>query len=242
MVRMHRIVVLALALALLLPASAWAGTVREYQLQYAPVGEGAGSLLIVSALVDPQVQLPVAVTIPVPAGSEVLWAGEVLGGSLSEDPMRDVTVERVGDMDVYTMTIEQVYTAQLEVELDPPTISGNRVTSSLTWTNPGEEVLVTGAVVAEADARNPKFTPETTGEPETNSRGETLHPLTGARVAEGARYVITAEWKRSGASAAGSSAVLPILLGVLVLAVTALVIVLARERTRARRSVETSVD
>lgn len=243
MARIRRLSPLVLALALLLPASAQAATAREYQLQFAPMGEGAQSLLIVSALLDPQTPLPATVTIPAPPGAVLLWSGEILGGDPAADPAREVTVERVGDMDVYTMTLEQTYTAQLELQLGQATVSGSSVESSLSWTNPGEEVLVTASVVAEPGATDVKTEPAIAGAVQTNNIGETLHPLTGRRVAEGDAYVVTVEWKRSDGTAGGASSnVLPILLGALVVAVLALVVAIARERTRARRAAaDTSV-
>lgn len=236
MVRTHRLLVIVLALTLLLPASAFAATVREYQLQYSPVGDPAGALMIVSALADPQVPLPATVTVPVPAGATLLWAGEVLGGDPSADPVRQTTVERVGDMDVYTLTLEQSYTAQLEIQLPLPETSASGVKASVVWTNPGDEVLVTGSVVVESGATDVVLTPEVAGATQTNDIGETLYPLAGERVATDGQYEITAEWSRGGAQSGDDSLLLPILLGVLVVALLALVVVVVRERTRARRA------
>lgn len=72
MIRIRPVLAIALALALLLPASAMAGTVREYQLQYEPTGDVDGALMIVSALVDPQLSLPVTISVPAPHGSTLL--------------------------------------------------------------------------------------------------------------------------------------------------------------------------
>ena len=65
-----------------------------------------------------------------------------------------------------------------------------------------------------------------------------LHPLAGVQLASGDSYEIAVEWTRAGSAAAtdGSSPVLPILLGLLVAAIVALVVVIVRERTRARRA------
>ncbi len=238
MIRIRHTIALALALALLLPASAMAGAVREYQLQYEPTGDPAGALMIVSALVNPQTPLPVTITVPVPKGATLLWAGEVLGGAPADDPVRTTTVEQVGDMDVYTLTVEQSYTAQLEIQLPAPSASGNTMKSSVVWTNPGEDVLVTSSVILEAGASEVKTTPELSGTVQTNDAGAMLHPLAGVQLASGDSYEIAVEWTRAGSATAtgGSSPVLPILLGLLVVAIVALVVVIARERTRARRA------
>jgi hypothetical protein len=235
-VRLHRLASLALVIALLHPAAAWGATVREYQLQLTPVAQPTGSLMIVSALLDPQTPLPATVTLPVPAGVTLLWAGEILGGDSSADPTREVTMERIGEMDVYTLTLEQSYTAQVEVQLVPPAIAGNRVQSSVTWENPGAEVLVSAAVVAEPGAADVETTPQTAGEVRTNEIGESLYPLAGLRVPEGGAYVISAEWNRGGEATNRADFVLPLVLGLLAVAVIALVVVFARERTRAGRA------
>lgn len=239
-VRVSWLVLVAFIAALLVPASASAAVVREFQLQFAPVAEAQGALVIVSALVDPQESLPASVTVPVPAGAQVLWAGEILGGDPNADPSRTVTVERVGDMDLYTLTLEQAYTAQLEIRLPKPEASTSRVKAGFTWTNPGAEVLVNAAIVVEAGAKDVKTKPATAGEIQTNDVGESLYPLTGQRIAQGASYVIDVSWKRSGAATGGgtSSNTLALLLGALVAAAVALVSVVVVERTRRRRAAD----
>jgi hypothetical protein len=238
MIRTSRLLLLALALVLALPAAASAATVREYQLQFSPTADSAGALAIISAILNPQDPLPATITIPVPAGATVLWAGEILGGEPSGDPSRDVSSERIGNMDVYTMTLEQAYTAQIEIQLPAPTLDGSTVSSSMSWTNPGAEVLVTASVIVEPGAGDVKTTPEVSGQVQTNNVGESLYPLTARRLAEGETYGIEVEWSRGTGSAGGgeSSPVMPWVVGALVVAVIGLIAVMVGERTRARRA------
>jgi hypothetical protein len=234
--RLTRLGAVALLAALLAaPGVAGASTIAEYELQYAPAT--GYSLMIVTIVADPQATLPVTVAVPVPAGATVLWSGEVLGGATDDDPVRETTKETVGDMDVYTMTLEQSYTAQVELQLPAATASGSRLGATLTWTNPGEEGPVSAAVIIPAGATDVELSPAVAGETSTNEAGETLYPLTGARLAQGAAVTIEASWATGGSEAApgAGSATLPALLGLLVSAGVALVIVLVRERTRARR-------
>jgi hypothetical protein len=235
MTRIARLVLLALSLAILLPGAAHAAAVREYQIQYAPAGDVSQSLLIVTAILDPAESLPASVTVPVPAGATLLWSGELLGGSPDADPFRQTTKTTVGTMDLYTFTVEESGLGQLEVSLGAPTISGNRVSGAMTWTNPGDEVLVSASLVAEAGATDVKTTPAVAGAVQQNSVGETLHPLGSVRLTQNGSYVIEASWRRGGGSASDSP-LLPILLGALAVALLALVVVIARERTRARRA------
>ncbi len=228
--------VLLFAMMLAVPGAASATTVLEYQLQYEPAPDV--SLVIVTAVADPQLPLPITVSIPVPAGATLLWAGEVLGGPTTEDPARETTKETIEGMDVYTMTLAQGYTGQLELQVPAASASGTRQTASMTWTNPGEEVPVRASAILPAGATDVEITPEVGGATDTNTAGATLYPLTGGRLAQGESMVIQVSWSAGGASpeAADSPAVLPIVLGLLVLAVAALVVVVVRERTRARRA------
>ena len=237
MSRHIRTLAIALALTLLLPSAAFAG-VREYQIQFAPTGDPTSALAIVNALLDPQDALPAEIQIPVPAGATVLWAGEVLGGDPADDPTSTYTVERVDDMDVYTMTLTQSYTGQMEIALDPASVKGDRVESGFTWVNTGPEVMVNAAVVAETGAADIQVVPARVGDVQSNDIGETLHPLEGRRVATGDSYAITASWERTVANASGatdSPGALPYLLGALLVAILALIAVVVGERTRRNR-------
>lgn len=243
MIRIRPLIAIALALVLLLPAVAVAGPVREYQLQYEPAGDVNGALMIVSALVDPQLPLPVTISVPAPHGSTLLWAGEILGGDPAQDPSRTTTVEQIGEMDVYTLTVEQSHTAQLELQLPAPSVSGSTVSASVDWTNPGDAVLVTAAVIVEAGAEDVTTEPGLTGSVQTNDAGQSLYPLGGIQLENGGTYAIAVEWTRGqggtggGGTTTESSPILWIVLLALVVAVVALAIVVTRERTKARRGV-----
>ncbi|MBN2248240.1 MAG: hypothetical protein JW733_06035 [Coriobacteriia bacterium] len=234
----RRALALALLLALAVPTAAYARVV-EYQIQLSPAGDPAGALAVVNVVLDSADPLPQEVSIPVPHGATLLWAGEILGGAPEDDPAREPTLQQVGDMDVYTFTLEQTFVGQLEIALDAAEISGNELSYTMTWTNPGEEVLVTASVIAEAGASDVKVAPARAGDVQSNDIGETLHPLEGRRVATGEGYVIEASWTRGAAAVATQSGgadpgVLPYLIGALVIAVLLLVAVVVRERTRAR--------
>lgn len=234
----RRALVLALLLTLAVPTFAYARVV-EYQIQLSPAGDPTGALAVVNVVLDAADPLPQEVSIPVPHGATLLWAGEILGGAPQDDPAREPVVTQVGDMDVYTFTLEEALVGQLEISLDPAQVSGDELSTTVIWTNPGEEVLVTASVVAESGASNVQVSPARAGDVQINEMGETLHPLAGVRVATGESYVIEASWTRGdGAVPVEADGVdqglLPYLIGALVIAVLLLVWVLVRERTRAR--------
>lgn len=240
MIRIHRVILVAAMLVLLLPAAAFAD-VLEYQLQYEPAGDEAGALLIVNAVLDPDTTLPQDVSIPVPEGATLLWSGELLGGDPSDDPQRPTTTSEVDGVQVHTLTLEQSHTAQLELLMPAPSVSGERVNANVTWTNVGEEAPVTASVIVEAGASDIVIEPARAGDIQTNDIGQTLHPLESKRLATGESYVIGVSWTPGGTTAGGgdgtaSNGPLPYVIGALAVAVAALVVVIAIERTRARRN------
>jgi len=142
-------------------------------------------------------------------------------------------------MDVYSLTLEQAYTAQAEIQLPAPASRGSEMHSALTWTNPGAEVLFTCAVIVEPGGIDVETSPDLAGVVRTNAAGESLYPLAGRRLAQGEAYEVIVGWKRGGGAAElpGAPGTLPWVLGALVAAIAALVLVIVWENTRRRRGV-----
>lgn len=228
------VAVVVFALFMALSGTAFAIDAQEYQLQLIPVSDIGESLLIVSALLPPDASLPASITIPVPAGSSVLWTGEILGGAVEDDPTRIATIVREGTMDLHTFTVEQSRLAQIEIAYPAPKISGRTVSSSVTWTNPGAEVLVSGSVIVEPGAASVDISPAPASAPEANDLGETLYDLGGLRLKTGGSYVLSASWKR--ASTTTRQDVMVWLVVALVVAAVALGAAVVAQRTRARRA------
>lgn len=235
---MSRILTCAVALFALAvafaPGTAIAAPVREYQIQFTPVAEGGASQMIVTAVLPPDESLPATVSVPVPAGATLLWSGELLGGDVADDPFREAAVDRVGDMDVYTFTLEQSHLGQVEVIVGTPSITGNRVESVLRWTNPGEAALVSLSVVAEAGAGDVRIDGAAPASaPQVNEAGESLYLVGSQTLQRGGSFQVSTSWTRGGGSSRGVPVALVLAAVGLVAAVVALVALLARERRRA---------
>lgn len=231
---MRRAVLLVATVVLLgtlTPAAARAAEVTEYQLQLSPVTESGASQMIVTVILNPTTSLPATVSVPAPVGSTLLWSGELLGGAPGADPHRDAVTRQVDGAIVHTFTLEKSFVGQVELLLGAPSAAGTKVTSSVTWPNPGPETLVSGSVVVEPNATGVHISPSPTGEVRSNDRGERLFSLGGRRIPTGATYTIDASWRRGG----NSLPVLPLAGGGLLVAVVALILVVAREKARARR-------
>jgi hypothetical protein len=228
------LVVLALASAVAVPGVAWGApaSVVEYQIEFTPATGG----LVVVATADPSAPLPVTVQIPAPVGATLLWSGELLGGDPGLDPVRQAVPKRVGDMNVYEMTLESGHIGQLELTVEPARVADGRAENTLSWTNPGTtDALVSLSVIFEAGATEIELTPAAVGAPLYNDVGVSLHPLGTTRVTAGTTLEIVASW--SGGLTAGSPQAgpkVPVwLFAALGLAVGALVLVVVVDRVRA---------
>jgi hypothetical protein len=98
-----------------------------------PTGTG----LIVSGTLPSTAKLPGTVSLALPTGLQIQWAGEILGGDPSADPTAKYTTRRVGAWDVQDVTLTKVRIAQVEAAYPAGvTVAGGVDTAKLDWTAP----------------------------------------------------------------------------------------------------------
>jgi len=98
--------------------------------------EKTQSILLVTGTLSEKTPLPAEVSLSVPAGAELQWVGEVLGGDPSKDPEAKATKSTADGVDVYTFTLTKARAGQIEV-FAPPAASDGAGTYSpvLEWTS-----------------------------------------------------------------------------------------------------------
>lgn len=117
----------ALAVVSIAVPAAFAATVTPWESLSANVStDPNAAVLIVSGTLPESTQLPATVELAAPSGSTLQWAGEILGGDISED-IEAATTKSVRDgQDIYTLTLTKSHIAQLEVTtVAPVTINGD---------------------------------------------------------------------------------------------------------------------
>jgi hypothetical protein len=105
--------------------------------------ESDASVLLVSGDLPEPASLPADAELAVPAGSELQWIGEILGGPVAEDPELKYTKSTAGGVDVYRFTLTKARTAQIEIAKPGRLFDGSSYTSSLKWTSAQDIPLVT---------------------------------------------------------------------------------------------------
>ncbi len=232
----------ALVFALAAPAAgeaaeavSLAGTPMEVQLW--PGGEAGYTLFIVTAHIPEDAELPVTVRIPIPAGSRVLWSGEILGGPVAEDPERAASVYAVERGQVLEMTAETTRTVQYEAVGPALQVVDGLTTAVFDWVQSVEAGEVSFSVRLPASAEVVRLDPDAPGAPRVNERGEQLYTLRPVTLSEGQEYRVTAAYGPEGAGGGGQGGrppVLGYLLAALGVAMVALVLVWSAQRGRAR--------
>lgn len=93
------------------------------------------SMLIISGQLPETVKLPHVAELAVPAGTQLQWVGEILGGDPSADPELKYEKSTANGMDVYRFTMTRARIAQVEGVLPSVTaFDGTNYATSLKWT------------------------------------------------------------------------------------------------------------
>ena len=119
--------------------------------------EVADPLMIVSAELPAGTRLPAEIAVPIPAGGQIQWAGEILGGDASKDPQAQPRIEPGTGYDLAVYTMRRARTAQVEViTKGAGSTSGTQRTARLAWTSPVAVPQVTVAIRVAAGSKAPK--------------------------------------------------------------------------------------
>lgn len=201
--------------------------------------EADGSSVIVSADLPADAKLPFTVRLPMPAGIKVTWCGEVFGGDPSQDTEAPYTIGDGQGGKVLVVTATKARRVQYEGTLTSPVQTGERFETVLEWVQSAPSGDQHFAVKAAATAGDMRIEPAFQGTPQQNAQGERLYSLPTQKLSVGSPFKVTVSWKTvlpgsvgTGATPRGgaSDVVLFVLIGALVVAIVALVVVASRQR------------
>lgn len=126
--------------------------------------EQGQSMLLVSGELPADASLPYETELAVPAGTDLQWIGEILGGPAADDPTLEYTKSTAEGMDVYKFTLTKSRIAQVEGLVQGMSgFDGANYTSSLKWTawQPVGEVRLNHRIPASAQIVQPATGAET---------------------------------------------------------------------------------
>ena len=205
--------------------------------------EQSGGTMLISGELPESVPLPVEAELSVPAGTSILWIGEILGGPPADDPQLTYAKSTVGENDVYRFTLAKARTAQVEYAVsDAHTYDGATYTTSIRWVA-GQDVPVlrVGVQLPQA-ARILEPAAEATAQVGPSGGlyyGKTVAPVKAGDVIDlGFTYSLPAGAAGAtvSSSTAGGGNTLPIVLVAAAVMIGAFVLLAVRRTSGARRA------
>lgn len=228
------LLIAALAFALAVPCVAQAVPSKyknsnrpALEVQVWPGADASETVVIVSATLPDSVKLPARVRIPMPEGSDLAWAGEVLGGDPNADPSREASSHAGSGGKYVEMELSKSHQAQVEFTGLPLKIDGDIVSAQVTWVQTSDASETAFSVKMPSYATHVKIEPAPIGDPKTNNSGESLYTLPTEELEPGGKVKVSVSYSTDPSGGKGSTSLdartILIVLGVaLVLAVAGL--------------------
>ena len=249
MSRIFRLALVAgtLALALGIAAPALAAPVSWESVDVIAKTEGSGSLLLVSGALPQDAKLPAEVSLAVPAGAQMIWAGEILGGPAENDPAVEPTKVTKGDSDIYSFTLTKARRGQVEVSVPAvAALDGSAYAAALKWTS--SEPVPTVRLSVQVPQGAPLVRAAENSELESVADGSSYYTRTFEGVEAGAplalEFAYGAPAVAPAASGGGqpSSTAVPIVLGLAALAAVAALLFAVSRKLSAKSAARADED
>lgn len=126
------IAALALSLVSALPAFAAASALQT--IDVITHDEGSQAVMLISGTLPEDATLPAEISLSAPQGTQLQWAGEILGGDPSADPQATPKKSTAEGADVYTFTLTKARMGQVEVITPPAAFDGQSTyAKSIEW-------------------------------------------------------------------------------------------------------------
>lgn len=207
---MHRLfrstlIVASFVLTVASASIAFAAPASWQEIDVSLRSENSGGVMLISGTLPDTVSLPAEAELAVPAGSQLQWIGQILGGAASADPELKYTKATANGLDVYRFTLTKSRIAQVEVPTSAgAAFDGSSYTSALKWSAPQAVPEVRMSVRVPQGAQVPQAIPGATIQPADS--GYSYYTKTFKDVKAGDQLDLTFAYTLPAATAALKSA------------------------------------
>jgi hypothetical protein len=172
-----------------------------------PQSDNGVSSIIAVAKVPENVNLPAKVRIPLPAGAQLTWAGQIVGTDTSGDIAEQPTTGTANGGEYVELTASKSRMVQYEAAIGVPKVQGNAHSSVLTWRQTTFATQVRFAVRLPLAATNVAIKPAPEGDPVKNEQlAQMLYGLPPVNLKPGSTYVLDVSYDLAPGAATGGSA------------------------------------
>lgn len=169
----------------------------RFGVQISPDEAQGVLVMIVGVTLDMSVKLPARVRIPVPPGSSVAWAGEVLGNDPSGDKQRDYKLGRgTGGAQYAEFTLTESRQGQIDALANTLTTSGGAISGTANFVQSVPGTATAFAIRMPVGVDNVKIEPAPVSPPQFNSEGESLYSLGERPLKEGAKLSVSVSYSK----------------------------------------------
>jgi hypothetical protein len=200
-----------------------------------PAQDGQSTTVVLAVQLDSTTKLPARVRVPVPIGSTVQWAGEIVGNDPNNDIERPFTLhDGAGGAQYAEFTLESSRRGQVEAGGIAMTSKSDVLSTEVDYVQSAPAPSTVFTVRLPAGASQVKIEPTPQGAPEANTSGETLYVLPTQKLATGEKLTIKASYSTTPRLAGGASGSnftsAYLVLGILLVVAVAVVVYLATRR------------
>jgi len=229
------ILVLALCvLQLTAAAAAFAAPAAWEGVDVVSHSEKNGGVVTVVGTLPESTQLPAQATLSVPAGAQIQWVGEILGGDPAEDPTLTYTKTTANGIDTYSFTMTKSRTAQIEMlTAVGAAFDGTTYSESIQWVATQDIPTVRLAIRVPAGAAMTSSTPDAATVPGETGYDYYTKTITGVKAGDNlalnAVYTVPAAAPAANTGSNSGNVATIIIIAMLAVAGVALVISLRRK-------------
>lgn len=163
-------------------------------VQIWPEAEPGATVVIASVNLEADQKLPATVRIPLIAGMDVQWVGEITGADPSLDPTRTYTIEKGNGGEYVEFQATENRFLQVEMIGLPVSVEGDLSKVTVPWVQSAPATATAFSVRTVAGARDVKIDPAPVGEAGTNDAGEALYTLPSERLKEGEKATVSVQY------------------------------------------------
>jgi hypothetical protein len=208
----------------------------QVEVQFLVDGEQGNGFLLVNGVLPEDVSLPATLTLPVPDGASIWWAGELSGTGAESDIEREyVVADGEGGLTV-SFSLETTHTGQYDALYLPTSVLQDERTAILQWvqSSPASRLLFSVRLPPGAD--DASIDPMPASGPATNRIGESLYILPDVPEPEvGEVFEVEATYRSGSLLDTGSQGPdVVVVLAVLAAFLVIVVILIVRAQSRAR--------
>lgn len=174
----------------------------RYSVQYWPEAEPGKLLVLVSSYVPTSTALPTVLRVPLPAGAEVYWAGEITGRGPETDIPREFRVVQGTGGSSLQLTVESSREVQYEALMPTRDLGRGKFGAEVVWVQSEPADSVEFRVGVERTVESMEVEPRSVSQPAPGPGGAMMYALPAKKLKPGESQKVSMTYELAAQRAA----------------------------------------